>query len=64
VALAYGAGGLQQFFPAPAVRERRGVCALVVLATLAAFIIFQFTKQMESLGQKAQVNWNLLPAGF
>jgi hypothetical protein len=35
-----------------------------VLTTFAAFLVFQFTTQMESLGTVGQVNWNLLPAGI
>jgi hypothetical protein len=37
---------------------------LVVLVTLAAFIILQFTKQSQSLGQIAAVDWRLVPAGI
>jgi len=33
---------IQQFFPAPAVRERRRV-ALLIMVTVAAFVIFQFS---------------------
>jgi ABC-type transport system involved in multi-copper enzyme maturation permease subunit len=63
VALAYALAGFSNFF------LRRtfvsdAVFALVALATLAAFVIFQLTKQMESLGTAGQVNWNLLPAGI
>ena len=63
VALAYGLAGFSNFF------LRRtfvsdAVFALVLLTTLAAFIVFQFTNQMASLNAAAQVNWNLLPAGI
>src|SRR5260221_14677052 len=34
------------------------------MATLAAFVIFQFTKQKQSLDTLAHVNWNLLPPGI
>ena len=34
------------------------------MATLAAFVIFQFTHQMESLGTQGQVDWRLVPAGI
>jgi hypothetical protein len=40
------------------------VFALVVMITLAAFIILQFTKQMQSLGEWAAVDWRLVPAGI
>jgi ABC-type transport system involved in multi-copper enzyme maturation permease subunit len=40
------------------------VFGVVALTTFAAFVVFQFTKQMESLGTLAHVNWNLLPAGI
>jgi len=36
----------------------------VALATLAAFVVFQFTRQMQTMGTVGQVNWNLLPAGI
>ena len=38
--------------------------ALVVMTTLATFVIFQFTHQMQSLGQQAAVDWRLIPAGI
>jgi hypothetical protein len=63
VALAYALAGFSNFFlRRPFVSD--AVFAMLVFTTFAAFIIFQFTKQMESLGTPAQVNWNLLPAGI
>ena len=63
VVLAYGLAGFSNFFlRRPFVSD--AVFALVLLTTLAAFAIFQFTSQMESLGTAGQVNWNLLPAGI
>jgi len=63
VLLAYLLAGFSNFF------LRRtfvsdAVWGVVVLTTFAAFLVFQFTKQMASLGTVAQVNWNLLPAGI
>src|SRR5580698_1039211 len=63
VALAYLLGGFTNFF------LRRNfvsdaVFGVVVLTTIAAFLVFQFTRQMQSLGTEAHVNWNLLPAGI
>ena len=40
------------------------VLALVVFATVAVFLIFQFTKQMQTLGVMAHVDWRLVPAGI
>ena len=62
VALAYALGGFGNFF------LRRtfvsdAVMGMVIFVTLAAFVIFRFTTQRESLGTMAHVNWNLLPAG-
>jgi hypothetical protein len=37
---------------------------MLLFTTVAAFIIFNFTKQQASLGTPAAVNWNLLPAGI
>ena len=49
LSLAYALAGFSNFFlRRPFVSD--AVLALVVLATLAAFVIFQFTSQMESLG--------------
>lgn len=63
IAAAYALAGFSNFF------LRRtfvsdAVLAMVVFTTLAAFLIFEFTQQMESLGTVAKVNWNLLPAGI
>jgi len=63
VLLAYLLAGFSNFF------LRRSfvsdaVFGVVVLTTLAAFMVFQFTTQMESLGALGHVNWNLLPAGI
>ena len=63
IAIAYALAGFSNFFlRRPFVSN--AVLGLVVMTTLAAFVIFQFTTQMESLGTRAQVNWNLLPAGI
>ena len=37
---------------------------MVVLTTVAAFLVFQFTSQMESMGTQAHVDWRLVPAGI
>jgi ABC-type transport system involved in multi-copper enzyme maturation permease subunit len=63
LALAYGLAGFGNYF------LRRtfvsdAVLAVVVMVTLAAFVIFSFTRQMESLGSVAQVDWRLVPAGI
>jgi ABC-type transport system involved in multi-copper enzyme maturation permease subunit len=63
VALAYALAGFSNFFlRRPFVSD--AVFAMLIFTTLAAFVVFQFTKQMESVGTVAQVNWNLLPAGI
>jgi ABC-type transport system involved in multi-copper enzyme maturation permease subunit len=63
ILLAYALAGFSNFF------LRRtfvsdAVFAMLIFTTLAAFIVFQFTMQMESMGTVAVVNWNLLPAGI
>ena len=63
IMLAYALAGFSNFFlRRPFVSD--AVFAMLVFTTLAAFIVFQFTKQMESLGTVATANWNLLPAGI
>ena len=63
IALAYGLAGFSNYF------LRRtfvsdAVFALVVMVTLAAFVICLFTHQMQSLGDAAKVDWRLIPAGI
>ena len=63
IAAAYALGGFSNFFlRRPFVSN--AVFAMVLLTTLAALLVFRYTKQMQSLGTPAQVNWNLLPAGI
>jgi len=63
VLLAYGLAGFSNFFlRRPFVSD--AVMALVALVTLAAFIIFQFTEQRQTVGVAAQVDWRLVPAGI
>jgi ABC-type transport system involved in multi-copper enzyme maturation permease subunit len=62
IALAYALAGFSNFFlRRPFVSD--AVFAMVIMITVAAFVILQFTKQMESLGQQAVIDWRLLPAG-
>lgn len=63
IAVAYGLAGFSNFFlRRPFVSD--AVFALVVMITLAAFVILQFTQQSQSLGVAAAVDWRLLPAGL
>jgi hypothetical protein len=63
IAVAYALAGFGNFFlRRPFVSD--AVFAMLVFTTLAAFIVFRFTSQMQSLGQPGHVNWNLLPAGI
>ena len=63
VALAYLLAGFSNFFlRRPFVSD--AVFAMLVMVTLAAFAICQFTKQLVTLGTQAHVNWNLIPAGI
>ena len=62
MAVAYGLAGFSNFFlRRPFVSD--AVLALVVFATLAAFVIFRFTSQTEA-GVMAHVDWRLVPAGI
>jgi ABC-type transport system involved in multi-copper enzyme maturation permease subunit len=61
VLLAYALGGFSNFFlRRPFASD--AFFALIITVTLAAFIIIQFTKQQQSLGASAQVDWRLIPA--
>ena len=63
VAMAYGLAGFSNFFlRRPFVSD--AVLALVIFATLAVFVIFRFTTQMESVNEVAHVDWRLVPAGI
>jgi ABC-type transport system involved in multi-copper enzyme maturation permease subunit len=63
IVLAYALAGFSNFFlRRPFVSD--AVLALVVFATLAAFVVFRFTSQMQSPGVGAQVDWRLVPAGI
>ena len=63
IVVAYLLAGFSNFFlRRPFVSD--AVFAMLIFTTLAAFIVFQFTRQMESVGSQGQVNWNLLPAGI
>jgi len=62
IAIAYALGGFSNFFlRRPFVSDT--VLAFIVTATLAAFVIFQFTTQKQSMGVEAHVDWRLVPAG-
>jgi ABC-type transport system involved in multi-copper enzyme maturation permease subunit len=63
VACAYALAGFSNFFlRRPFVSN--AVLGMVGLTTVAAFLIFQFTTQQESLGTMAHVDWRLVPAGI
>ena len=63
ILLAYALAGFSNFFlRRPFVSD--AVFAMLVFTTLAAFLVFQFTQQMESMGTVATVNWNLCRRGF
>jgi ABC-type transport system involved in multi-copper enzyme maturation permease subunit len=61
--LAYAIGGFSNYFlRRPFVSD--AYFAVVVMVTLAAFVIFNFTRQKQSLGEMANVDWRLVPAGI
>jgi ABC-type transport system involved in multi-copper enzyme maturation permease subunit len=63
VALAYALAGFSNFFlRRPFMSD--AVLAFVIMATIAAFVVFQFTTQQQSLGTQAHVDWRLVPAGI
>ena len=63
VVVAYALAGFSNFFlRRPFVSD--AVLALVVMATFAAFLIFQFITQRQTMGVMAHVDWRLVPAGI
>jgi hypothetical protein len=62
VTVAYALAGFSNFFlRRPFVSD--AVLALAVTVTLAAFLAFQFTRQMQTFGVRTSVDWRLMPAG-
>jgi ABC-type transport system involved in multi-copper enzyme maturation permease subunit len=63
VLVAYALGGFSNFFlRRPFVSD--AVFSLMVMVTVAAFLIFQFTQQKQSVAEMASVDWRLVPAGI
>ena len=63
IAVAYALAGFSNFFlRRPFVSD--AVFSVVVMTTVAAFLIFQFTTQKQSANEMAQVDWRLIPAGI
>lgn len=63
VVAAYALAGFSNYFlRRPFVSD--AVFALVFTITVAAFIIFNFTEQKESMNVMAKVDWRLVPAGL
>jgi ABC-type transport system involved in multi-copper enzyme maturation permease subunit len=63
ILLAYGIGGFSNFFlRRPFVSD--AFFAMVLMLTLAAYVIFTFTRQQASLGEAANVDWRLVPAAI
>lgn len=61
IVAAYAIGGFSNFFlRRPFVSD--AFFAMLVTLTLAAYLIFSFTKQESSLNQVATVDWRLVPA--
>jgi ABC-2 type transport system permease protein len=63
VAIAYALAGFSNFFLRRTFMSD-AVLALVVMATLAAFVILRFTQQEQSMFTAGGVDWRLLPAGI
>jgi ABC-type transport system involved in multi-copper enzyme maturation permease subunit len=63
VTAAYVLAGFSNFFlRRPFASD--AVLALVVTATLAAFLIFRYTRELQSFGVMTHVDWRLVPAGI
>src|SRR6266850_488911 len=63
IVVAYALAGFSNFFlRRPFVSD--AVFSVVMMTTVAAFLIFQFTTQKQSANEMAQVDWRLIPAGI
>src|SRR5436190_5270181 len=63
VLVAYGIGGFSNFFlRRPFVSD--AFFAVLIMVTVAAYLIFAFTKQQASLGEAASVDWRIVPAAI
>lgn len=63
VLAAYALGGFSNFFlRRPFVSD--AVFGLVVMVTVAAFLIIEFTEQRQTLNVMARVDWRLVPAAI
>lgn len=63
VLAAYALGGFSNFFlRRPFVSD--AVFGLVVMVTVAAFLIIEFTEQKQTLNVMARVDWRLVPAAI
>jgi ABC-2 type transport system permease protein len=61
--LAYAIAGFSNFFlRRPFVSD--AFFAVVLMLTLAAYVIFEFTKQQASMGEMGAVDWRLVPAAI
>jgi len=61
--IAYSLGGFSNFFlRRPFVSD--AVFAMVFAVTLALYVIVHFTRQSQSLGVPAHLEWRLIPAGI
>jgi len=61
IVVAYAVGGFSNFFlRRPFVSD--AVFALLITVTLAAFVIIEYTSQMQSANEPAAVDWRLIPA--
>jgi hypothetical protein len=63
VLVAYALAAFSNFFLRRAFVSD-AILALVGTATFAAFLVFHFVRQMQSLGVESHVDWRLVPAGI
>jgi hypothetical protein len=60
---AFAAGGFTNYFlRRPFVSD--ATLAVVVMVTVAAFLIVQFTQQTQSLNQRGMIDWRIVPASL
>lgn len=61
--IAYAAGGFANYFLRKPFVSVTAI-TVVIMVTVAAFVIIEFTQQARSISERGEVDWRLVPAGI